>query len=77
VVFQASAVKPEILRLDYDPSSSAVRDEVATGKYDLAVIGAENRAIQHRMFFGYDTERLIRKSPIAVVIVVPNLARLR
>jgi Kef-type K+ transport system membrane component KefB/nucleotide-binding universal stress UspA family protein len=75
-VFKASDVKPEVLRLAYDPSSSALAEEAANGKYDLVVLGAENRAVQHRLFFGYDTERLIRMSPVAVVIVVPQLRRL-
>jgi len=74
-VFKASDLKPEVLRLAYDPSSSALAEEAANGKYDLVVLGAENRAVQHRLFFGYDTERLIRLSPVAVVIVVPKLRR--
>ena len=40
-------------------SSSAINDEASSGSYDLVVIGAENRAIQHRLFFGYDNERLL------------------
>jgi nucleotide-binding universal stress UspA family protein len=76
-VFKASDLKPEVLRLTYDPSSSALADEAANGKYDLVVLGAENRAVQHRLFFGYDTERLIRMSPVAVVIVVPHVRHLR
>jgi hypothetical protein len=40
------------------------------------VVGAENRAIQHRLFFGYDNERLIRATRVPVVVVVPNLGRL-
>jgi nucleotide-binding universal stress UspA family protein len=76
-VFKASDLKPEVLRLPYDPSSSALAEEAANGKYDLVVLGAENRAVQHRLFFGYDTERLIRMSPVAVVIVVPQMRRLR
>ena len=76
-VFKASDLKPEVLRLAYDPSSSALADEATNGKYDLVVVGAENRAVQHRLFFGYDTERMIRMSPVAVVIVVPHLRQLR
>jgi nucleotide-binding universal stress UspA family protein len=75
-VFRASDLRPEILRLRYDPTNSAINEEVATGKYDLVVIGAENRAIQHRLFFGYEKERLIRKSPVSVAIVVPNISKL-
>jgi Kef-type K+ transport system membrane component KefB/nucleotide-binding universal stress UspA family protein len=50
--------------------------EAASGKYDLVVIGAENRAIQHRLFFGAETERLIRNAPVPIALVVPNIGRL-
>ncbi|MES1164254.1 MAG: cation:proton antiporter [Verrucomicrobiota bacterium] len=76
VVFRASAVRPTILRLAYDPFSSAVTNEARAEKYDLVVLGAENRAIQNRLFFGYDTERLIRATRVPVIVVVPNVGRL-
>ena len=76
VVFRASGVRPRILPLAYDPTSSAVTREAQTGKYDLVILGAENRAIQHRLFFGYDNERLIRATLGSVIVVVPNLGRL-
>jgi nucleotide-binding universal stress UspA family protein len=76
VVFRASAVRPTILRLAYDPFSSAVTNEARTEKYDLVILGAENRAIQNRLFFGYDTERLIRATRVPVIVVVPNVGRL-
>ena len=50
--------------------------EARTGQYDLVILGAENRAIQHRLFFGYDNERLIRATRVPVLVVVPNVARL-
>jgi len=76
VVFRASTLKPSILHMAYDPRSSAVADELEKGTYDLVVLGAENRAIQHRLFFGYENERLIRAARVPVVVVVPNLGRL-
>jgi Kef-type K+ transport system membrane component KefB/nucleotide-binding universal stress UspA family protein len=76
VVFRASTLKPSILHLAYDPRSSAVAQALEKGKYDLVVLGAENRAIQHRLFFGYENERLIRAARVPVVVVVPNLRRL-
>jgi Kef-type K+ transport system membrane component KefB/nucleotide-binding universal stress UspA family protein len=76
VVFRASALKPTILHLAYDPRSSAVAQAVEKGQYDLVVLGAENRAIQHRLFFGYENERLIRATRVPVVVVVPNMAKL-
>jgi nucleotide-binding universal stress UspA family protein len=75
IAFRASDVKPNILHLAFDPRSSAIADEVDRGHYDLIVLGAENRAIQHRLFFGYENERLIRGARIPVVVVVPNLSR--
>jgi len=76
VVFRASSLKPNIVRLAYDPLSSAVTTEARTGNYDLVVLGAENRAIQHRLFFGYDAERLLRATRVPVLVVVPNVARI-
>jgi nucleotide-binding universal stress UspA family protein len=76
VVFRASTLKPSILHLAYDPRSSAVAELLEKGGYDLVVLGAENRAIQHRLFFGYENERLIRASRVPVVLVVPNLRKL-
>jgi Kef-type K+ transport system membrane component KefB/nucleotide-binding universal stress UspA family protein len=75
-IFRAVEIKPRILRLTYDPQSSAVNDEASSGKYDLVVIGAENRAIRHRLFFGYSSERLLNNDNVAVAIIVPNLGRL-
>jgi Kef-type K+ transport system membrane component KefB/nucleotide-binding universal stress UspA family protein len=76
VVFRASDRKPTIIHMAYDPRSSAVAQAVEKGKYDLVVLGAENRAIQHRLFFGYENERLIRATRVPVLVVVPNLAKL-
>jgi Kef-type K+ transport system membrane component KefB/nucleotide-binding universal stress UspA family protein len=76
IAFRASDIKPNILHLAFDPRSSAIAEEVERGHYDLIVVGAENRAIQHRLFFGYENERLIRGARIPVVVVVPNLSRL-
>jgi Kef-type K+ transport system membrane component KefB/nucleotide-binding universal stress UspA family protein len=73
-IFLATEIKPQIVRLAYDPASSAMSDEAASGKYDLVVLGAENRAVQHRLFFGYDNERLISNSKLNVAIVIPNVA---
>jgi Kef-type K+ transport system membrane component KefB/nucleotide-binding universal stress UspA family protein len=72
-IFRGAARKPNILELDYDPSSSALAAALETGAYDLVVIGAENRAVQHRMFFGYDNQRIIRQVEVAVAVVVPYI----
>ncbi len=75
-IFKGTRVRPSVLHLEYDPSSSAVEQEVESGRYDLVVIGAENRAVQHRLFFGYENERMIIHTEVAVAIVVPNIALL-
>jgi nucleotide-binding universal stress UspA family protein len=75
-VFRASPVAPTILHLDYDPSQSALSHEVERGHYDLIALGAENRAIQHRLFLGYENERIVRSARTAVAIIVPKIAQL-
>ena len=73
VVDDAHILSPQAAqKLDGDLASL----EAQTGNYDLVVLGAENRAIQHRLFFGYDNERLIRAAEVPVIVVVPNVARL-
>ena len=74
-VFRTVARKPKLVRVDYDPSSSALAAAVASGTYDLVVIGAENRAVQNRLFFGYENERIIRASTASVAVVVPHFGK--
>ena len=38
------------------------------------VVGAENRAVRHRSFFGYENERLLRETPVSLLMVVPRIA---
>jgi Kef-type K+ transport system membrane component KefB/nucleotide-binding universal stress UspA family protein len=76
VVFRASPVKPSVMHLAFDPRNSPVAHAVEKGDYDLVVLGTENRAVQHRLFFGYENERLIRAARVPVLVVVPNLTRL-
>ncbi len=72
-VFKASRLRPTLLSRSYDPVRSAVAAEAATGKYDLIVLGTENRAIRNRLFFGYENERLLRESPVSLMLVVPKI----
>jgi nucleotide-binding universal stress UspA family protein len=74
-IFRATQVRPQLLRLR-DAGAGAITREAGSGRYDLIVIGAENRAIQHRLFFGHENERLIRQAPITVAIAIPNVAYL-
>jgi nucleotide-binding universal stress UspA family protein len=75
-IFRAVELRPTILRLSYDPQSDAVNAEASSGRYDLVVIGAENRAIRHRLFFGYSSERMLNNDGVAVAIIVPKVGRL-
>jgi nucleotide-binding universal stress UspA family protein len=75
-IFLTSDLRPSVLRLAYDPTSSAIDEEASSGRYDLVVIGAENRAIRHRLYFGYNSERLLANENVAVALIVPNVAML-
>jgi len=75
-IFRSSDLRPTIVRLAYDPTSSAVDEQASSGNYDLVVIGAENRAIRHRLFFGYNSERLLANDKVGVALIVPNVAML-
>jgi Kef-type K+ transport system membrane component KefB/nucleotide-binding universal stress UspA family protein len=69
--------RPKVVHYPSDMLSGALAREASSGNYDLVVIGAENRAVQHRLYFGADNERLLRSSPITVALVVPNIGLLR
>ena len=68
--------RPRMLHLRADLHDGALANEAASGAYDLVVIGAENRAIQHRLYFGADNERLLRSAPVTVALVVPSVGLL-
>jgi Kef-type K+ transport system membrane component KefB/nucleotide-binding universal stress UspA family protein len=75
-VFHAIEIRPEVIEIPNDPFSSALTAEARSGKYDLVVVGSENRAVAHQLFFGRDNERVIREAAVTVGIVVPNIALL-
>ena len=70
-------LRPKVIHYPSDMLSGALAREASSGNYDLVVIGAENRAVQHRLYFGADNERLIRSAPVTVALVVPNISLLR
>jgi nucleotide-binding universal stress UspA family protein len=47
--------------------------EVQGGLYDLLVVGAENRAVLHRLSVGYDCDRIVDEAPCTVLVVVPKV----
>jgi len=76
-VLRTIEVRPTLIELGNDPFSSAIAGEAGSGRYDLVLLGSENRAVQHRLFFGRDNERIIREASVTVAIVVPSVALLR
>jgi hypothetical protein len=47
--------------------------EARTRLYQLLVVGAENRAVQHRLTVGYDVDRILAEAPCTVLLVVPRV----
>jgi len=70
-VFKATKVKTHIVTTGRGDSIPA---RLATGKYDLLVMGVESRAIYNRLFFGYENERLIEHCAIPVVLLVAKVS---
>jgi Kef-type K+ transport system membrane component KefB/nucleotide-binding universal stress UspA family protein len=54
-------------------ATGSVLAMAASGAHDLLVLAAENRAVHHRLFFGYENERLVEEAPISVAVVVPRV----
>jgi Kef-type K+ transport system membrane component KefB/nucleotide-binding universal stress UspA family protein len=75
-VFRVAALTPRIERIDYDAGLGAVAEAIVRGGYDLVVLGAENRAVRQRLFFGHENQRIIDLDSVTTTILVPNLARL-
>jgi Kef-type K+ transport system membrane component KefB/nucleotide-binding universal stress UspA family protein len=76
-VFRVSEVKPIIVRVEYDPGLESVADAIERGNYDLVVLGAENRAVKRRLFFGHENERIINLESVTTTIVIPHAGRRR
>jgi Kef-type K+ transport system membrane component KefB/nucleotide-binding universal stress UspA family protein len=75
-VFKATKVKTHVIVKQPLPNGTdrlSVLADAKSGKYDLVVLGAENRAIHYRLFFGYDNERLAEESSATVVLIVPKM----
>ena len=61
-----------IVRESAQPTGPVIA-EARTGLYQLVVVGAENRAVQHRLSVGYDVERIVGEAPCTVMVVVPRI----
>ena len=75
--FGAAEIRTRLIHVDYDPGRSTLAAEILKGNYDLVVLGAENRAVTHRMFFGYESQRIVEQVHITTLIVVPKFSLLR
>jgi Kef-type K+ transport system membrane component KefB/nucleotide-binding universal stress UspA family protein len=71
-VFRVSTLRPRIERIDYDPGLGAVADTIEQGGYDMVVLGAENRAVRQRLFFGHENQRIIDLDSVTTTILVPS-----
>jgi K+:H+ antiporter len=71
-VFKATKVRSHLVTTGARDGAS-ILTRIATGHYDLLVMGVESRAIHHRLFFGYENERLVEESPIPVALVVAKV----
>lgn len=72
-VFKATKVKTRVIVRQTGQDRHPVLTEVFSRQYDLVVLAAENRAIHHRLFFGYENERLLEQCPVNVVLLVPKV----
>jgi K+:H+ antiporter len=61
-----------IVRESAQPTAPVLA-EARSGVYQLVVMGAENRAVQHRLSLGYDVERIVEEAPCTVMVVVPRI----
>jgi Kef-type K+ transport system membrane component KefB len=71
-VFRISTLRPKILGIDYDPGLGSVALTIARGGYDLVVLGAENRAVRKRLFFGHENEKILDLDSVTTAILVPG-----
>jgi Kef-type K+ transport system membrane component KefB/nucleotide-binding universal stress UspA family protein len=71
-VFKATKVKCHLVTTGTGDGAS-ILTRIANGAFDLLVMGVESRAIHHRLFFGYENERLVEECPIPVALVVAKV----
>jgi nucleotide-binding universal stress UspA family protein len=62
-----------IVRVGDNPTPHVI-EEARAGLYQMLVVGAENRAVQHRLSVGYDVEKIVNEAPCTVMVVVPKIA---
>jgi hypothetical protein len=60
------------VRIAYDPGFGTVAESILRGGHGLVVLGAENRAVRRRLFFGHENEKIINLDSVTTVILVPR-----
>jgi Kef-type K+ transport system membrane component KefB/nucleotide-binding universal stress UspA family protein len=71
-VFRVAKTQPELVRIAYDPGFGTVAESILRGGHGLVVLGAENRAVRRRLFFGHENEKIINLDSVTTVILVPR-----
>lgn len=72
LVTKTSAKVNVIVRASDQPTPPVIA-EARSGLYQMLVVGAENRQVQHRLSVGYDVERMVNEVPCTVIVVVPKI----
>jgi nucleotide-binding universal stress UspA family protein len=66
--------KVNVIVSEAENATPQVLAEARAGLYQMLVVGAENRAVQHRLSVGYDVEKLVNEAPCTVMVVVPKIS---
>jgi nucleotide-binding universal stress UspA family protein len=56
-------------------AAAGIAEEAAVGGYDLVVVGAENKSIVERVYFGHTIDALLEGLACPIAIVVPKTVR--
>jgi nucleotide-binding universal stress UspA family protein len=72
LVTKTTAKVNVIVRASDQPTPPVIA-EARSGLYQMLVVGAENRQVQHRLSVGYDVERMVAEVPCTVIVVVPKI----
>jgi Kef-type K+ transport system membrane component KefB/nucleotide-binding universal stress UspA family protein len=66
--------KVNVIVREAENATPQVLAEARAGLYQMLVVGAENRAVQHRLSVGYDVEKIVNEAPCTVMVVVPKIS---
>jgi len=69
-----TTVRVNVIVSDGENPTPHVIAEARAGLYQMLVVGAENRAVQHRLSVGYDVEKIVNEASCTVMVVVPKIS---